>query len=91
MSDGINCLNNSVLEQFLGAKGVEDLRTKIIDVIVEEVRDQIKNSHNYIISPEDIAGDIYTITIEKVYTEIELLYKERINEAVEKKLLSLGL
>lgn len=41
-------LNNSVLAELLGAKGIEELRSKLIDIICEEVRDQLQNSANYI-------------------------------------------
>lgn len=91
MSKGIDCLNNSVLVELLGADGVEDLRAKIIDVIVEEVRDQLRDSRNYIISPDDICTEIFDRTVNDVYEEISAEYKQKISEAVEKKLVGLGI
>lgn len=91
MSEGNEVLDNTVLSQFLGADGVEELRTKIIDVIVEEVRDQLKQSSSYIISPDDICTEIFDRVVNDLYEEISTEYKKKVSEAVEKKLAGLGM
>lgn len=91
MSNGIHCLDNSVLAQLLGADGVEELRSKLIDVIVEEVRDQLRDSTSYIISPDDICSEIFDRTVNDVYEEVSAEYKKKISEAVEKKLAGLSI
>lgn len=91
MSKGINCLNDSVLEQFLGADGIEELKTKVVEVIVEGIRNQLRNSSEYILSPHDIYSEIFDRVVNDVYEEIRDEYKQKISEAVEKKLSGLGI
>lgn len=91
MSKGINCLDNTVLSQLLGTSGVDELKSKIIDVIVEEVRDQLQSSSQYIISPDDVSSDIYHDVIEAIEEEIKEEYKEKIAEAIAKKMEGLGI
>lgn len=91
MSKGINVLDDTVLANFLGVDGIEELRSKLIDMIVEEVHEQLQQSSDYIISPEDIANDLYADVIEDIKEEILAEYKEKVSEAVEQKMKGLGI
>lgn len=91
MSTGINVLENTILAQLLGAEGIEELRTRVIDIIVEEIRDQLRDSSNYIISPDDICNEIFDRTVNDLYEEISSEYKQKVSEAVQKKLETLGI
>ena len=91
MSKGINTLDNTVLQEFLGADSIEELRTKVIDMIVEEIRDQLHQSSSYIISPDDIAIAAFQTAMEEIVDEIKEEYKQKISEAVQKKLGNLDL
>lgn len=86
MSKGIKVLEDTVLAQFLGAEGIEELRTKVIDMIVEEIRSQLRDSSHYIVSPDDICVEIFDRAINDIYEEVSSEYKKRISDAVEKKL-----
>lgn len=86
MSKGIKVLEDTVLAQFLGAEGIEELRTKVIDMIVEEIRSQLRDSSSYIVSPDDICTEIFDRAINDIYEEVSSEYKKRISDAVEKKL-----
>ena len=90
MSKGINVLDDTVLANFLGVDGIEELRSKLIDMIVEEVHEQLHQSSNYIISPDDIATEIFNRAVDDLYTEVSDEYKKRIIEAVDKRLIGLG-
>lgn len=78
-------LNNSVLAELLGAKGIEELRSKLIDIICEEVRDQLQSSANYIVSPDDISNDLYEEIINVVKESVMEEYKEKILTQIEGK------
>lgn len=67
-SKGLESLDGkgTILERLLGADGVGELRSEIIKVIVEEVREQLAGSSNYIISPEDICDELYKEVIAQV-------------------------
>lgn len=91
MSKGNKTLDDTVLSQFLGADGVEELRTKVINVIVEEIRDELEHSDSYIISPDDVCIEIFDKVVEGLYEEIRTEYKKKVSEAIEKKLAALGL
>lgn len=70
--------DNGVLMEFLGAENVERLKKEITDAIIQQVIDDLHNSCEYIISPDDIVDDIYEDVIEAA--------KEKIRPEVEKKL-----
>ena len=69
---------NGVLMEFLGTENVERLKKEITDAIIQQVKDDLHNSYDYIISPDDIVDDFYKDVIETA--------KEKIRLEVEKKL-----
>lgn len=73
-----NNINNGVLMEFLGAENVERLKNEITDVIIQQVIDDLHNSYDFIISPDDIVDDL----IEEIIEEA----KNKIKPEVEKKL-----
>lgn len=77
---------NNALTQFLDVDGVTELKSKVIDMIVDEIRTQLHESSNYIISPDDIANELYEDVLKKAKEEIILEYKEKIKEIMSKKL-----
>lgn len=83
---GINVLNGTVLQDFLGAEGVDELRNKVIELIVDQIRDELSQSYTYIISPDDISNDIYKEVLDGIVEEIKVEYKEKVAEAVQKRL-----
>ena len=40
--------------QFLGEENVEDMKKRIVDVIVEQVRDDMHDYSEWLINPDDI-------------------------------------
>lgn len=74
----INNINNGILFDFLGAENVERLKTEITDAIIQQVIHDLHDSYDYIISPDDIAGDLVDEIIEES--------KKTIKPEVEKKL-----
>lgn len=74
----INNINNGILFDFLGAENVERLKKEITDAIIQQVIHDLHDSYDYIISPDDIAGDLVDEIIEES--------KKTIKPEVEKKL-----
>ena len=69
---------NGVLMEFLGVDNVERLKREITDAIIRQVINDLHESYDYIISPDDIVDDFYKDIIETA--------KEKIRPEVEKKL-----
>ena len=69
---------NGVLMEFLGADNVERLKREITDAIIRQVINDLHESYDYIISPDDIVDDFYKDIVETA--------KEKIRPEVEKKL-----
>lgn len=68
-------LNHGILMDFLGAKNVDQLKSRIIDVIVEQVTRDLSSTYEYIIDPDDISseikGNIINSAVERLQPIIE--------------------
>lgn len=70
--------NDSVLIEFLGAENVDRLKREITDAIIQQVIEDLHNSFEYIIDPDDMVQDIVDDIVRST--------KEKIRPKVEKKL-----
>lgn len=72
---------DGALFEFLGADNVERMKTEITDAIIDQVREDLHQSYDYIISPEDIVSeivdDIVRTAKDKVRPEVEKVLYER--------------
>ena len=68
-------LNHGILMDFIGAENVDQLKSRIIDVIVEQVTRDLSSTYEYIIDPDDISseikGNIINSAVEKLQPFIE--------------------
>lgn len=71
-------VKDGVLFQFLGAENVERLKKEITDAIIEQVKNDLRESYDYIISPDDMVADIVDDVVKAA--------KVAIRPAVEKAL-----
>lgn len=78
-------LNKSVLAELLGIEGISELRSRLVDIICEEVRDQLQGSSQYIVSPDDISNDLYEEIIDIVKESVIEEYKEKVLEKLDGK------
>lgn len=69
------------LLQFLGKENVEDMKKRIVDVIVEQVRDDMRDYREYLINPDDIVERLMDNTIDKVQDRVQ----EKLEKAVMKR------
>ena len=73
-----NVVKESMLEQFLGSKNMEDLKKKIVNVIVHQIKEDFGESRMYLISPEDIGDAVYTEIVNEIKAEVKPIIKEKI-------------
>ena len=71
-------VKESMLEQFLGAENMEDLKKKIVNVIVNQIKDDFEESSRYLITPDDVADAVYREVVEEAKAEVKPIIKERI-------------
>lgn len=73
-----NVVKESMLEQFLGAENMEDLKKKIANVIVNQIKEDFEESRSYLISPDDVADAVYRDAVEDIKKEVKPIIKEKI-------------
>ena len=73
-----NVTKESMLGQFLGAENMEDLKKKIVNVIVNQIKDDFDGSSLYLIAPDDIADAVYREMVDEIKSEVKPIIKERI-------------
>ena len=64
-----------------------ELKKKVIDVIVEEVRQDIRDSYTYVISPDNLCEEIQDQILNEVVNEIKEEYKECVKKFAEESVL----
>lgn len=78
-------IDNSLL-QFLGKENVEDMKKRIVDVIVEQVRDDMHDYREYLINPDDIVECLMDDTIDRVQNRVQEKLEKAVMERAMKKL-----
>lgn len=74
------------LLQFLGKENVEDMKKRIVDVIVEQVRDDMHDYREYLINPDDIVECLMDDTIDRVRDRVQEKLEKLVLERAMKKL-----
>lgn len=74
------------LLQFLGEENVEDMKKRIVDVIVEQVRDDMHDYYEYLIDPDDIVECLMDETIDRVQDRVQEKLEKAVLERAIKKL-----
>ena len=74
------------LTQFLGEENVEDMKKRIFDVIVEQVRDDMHDYREYLINPDDIVECLMDNTIDRVQDRVQEKLEKAVMERAMKKL-----
>ena len=78
-------IDNPLL-QFLGKENVEDMKKRIVDVIVEQVRDDMHDYCEYLIDPDDIVERLMDDTIDRVQDRVQEKLEKAVLERAMKKL-----
>lgn len=81
-------LQNNILMDFLGAENVERLKKEITDAIIQQVINDLHDSYDYIISPDDIVQDI----VDEIMDNAKKTIQPKVEKALyEKAMAKLGL
>lgn len=81
-------LQNNILMDFLGAENVERLKKEITDAIIQQVINDLHDSYDYIISPDDIVQDI----VDEIMDNAKKTIQPKVEKALYKKAMAkLGL
>ena len=78
-------IDNPLL-QFLGKENVEDMKKRIVDVIVEQVRDDMYDYREYLINPDDIVERLMDDTTDRVQDRVRGKLEKVVLERAMKKL-----
>lgn len=79
-------ISKTPLYGFLGAEGIEELRHQVINIICERVKEDLADSHYYIMNPDDVNETLGENIIQEAIDEIKVEWKEKIKEYMSKKL-----
>ena len=74
------------LIQFLGAENVEDMKKRIVDVIVEQVRDDMRDYQEFLIDPDCIVERLIDCTVDEVQDRVQEKLEKIVLERAMKKL-----
>jgi len=87
ISDKIKAANiDNPLIQFLGEQNVEDMKKRIVDVIVEQVRNDMQDYREYLIDPDDIVEILIDETIDRVQDRVQKKLEKVVLKRAMKKL-----
>ena len=81
-----NEISKTPLYGLLGADGIAELKSRIIDIICDEVQRDLHSSSYYIISPDDINETLGKTVINEAVEEIKAEYKDAVKNYMAKQL-----
>lgn len=88
--DRLNYIENEIsktpLYSLLGADGIGELKSRIIDIICDQVQNDLKDSHYYLISPDDVNETLDNNIVQEAIDELKVEWKDKLKEYMSKKL-----
>lgn len=79
-------LKDSLLIQFLGEENVEDMKRRVVDVIVDRVREDLSDYCEFLIDPDNIVECLMDDTIDRVQDRVQEKLEKVVLERAMKKL-----
>lgn len=79
-------LKDNILIQFLGEDNIEDMKKRVVDVIVEHVKDDLNSYCEFLIDPDDIVECIVDNIVDKVQDRVQKKLEKAVMERAMKKL-----
>lgn len=79
-------LKDNILIQFLGEDNIEDMKKRVVDVIVEHVKDDLNSYCEFLIEPDDIVECIVDNIVDKVQDRVQKKLEKAVMERAMKKL-----
>lgn len=79
-------ISKTPLYSLLGADGIGELKSRIIDIICDQVQNDLKDSHYYLISPDDVNETLDNNIVQEAIDELKVEWKDKLKEYMSKKL-----
>ena len=81
-----NEISKTPLYGLLGADGIDELKSKIIDIICDAIKSDLRDSYYYLISPDDVNATLGENIVDEAVEELKAEYKDKIKEYMANKL-----
>ena len=81
-----NEISKTPLYSLLGVDGINELKSRIIDIICEQVREDLKNSYYTLIDPDDVNETLGNNIIQEAIDELKEDWKDKLKECMNQKI-----
>ena len=79
-------ISKTPLYSLLGADGICELKSRIIDIICDQVQKDLRDSSYYLISPDDVNDTLGENIVQEAIDELKEEWKDKIKEYMSQKL-----
>lgn len=79
-------ISKTPLYSLLGSDGIDELKSRIIDIICDQVQKDLRDSSYYLISPDDVNETLGENIIQEAINELKEEWKDKLKEYMSKKL-----
>ena len=79
-------ISKTPLYSLLGSDGIDELKSRIIDIICDQVQKDLRDSSYYLISPYDVNDTLGENIIQEAINELKNEWKDKIKEYMSQKL-----
>lgn len=79
-------ISKTPLYSLLGADGIGELKSRIIDIICDQVQNDLRDSSYYLISPDDVNETLDNNIVQEAVDELKEEWKNKLKEYMSKKL-----
>lgn len=81
-----NEISKTPLYSLLGVDGINELKSRIIDIICEQVREDLKNSYYVLIDPDDINETLGNNIVQEAIDELKEEWKDKLKKCMNQKI-----
>ena len=79
-------ISKTPLYSLLGSDGIDELKSRIIDIICDQVQKDLRDSSYYLISPDDINDTLEENIVQEAIDELKEEWKDKLKEYMSQKL-----
>lgn len=79
-------ISKTPLYSLLGSDGIDELKSRIIDIICDQVQKDLRDSSYYLISPDDVNETLEENIVQEAINELKEEWKDKLKEYMSKKL-----
>lgn len=79
-------ISKTPLYSLLGSEGIDELKSRIIDIICKQVQEDLRNSAYYLISPDDVNETIEKNIVDDAVEELKEDWKDKLKGYMEQKI-----